>query len=141
MNRIATVVSLKSDGTAVVEIERASACGHSCGECRLCDGGTLKAEVENSARAKEGDIVTVETGTGMLLTGAGILYILPIALFIAFYGIAEWVLSLGNKLSVTAAITGFAAGIGIAVLISKRYKKSFRARIIEIIDIPESLRR
>ncbi len=74
---IGTVVKILGD-TAVVKVPRASACGHDCGECRLCDNPDIEAVVLNPIGAKEGDRVKINQSTSKILFSAFIIYILPI---------------------------------------------------------------
>lgn len=85
-----TGVVVKTDcGRAVVRISRQSACGHSCGECRLCDVKELEATVENSIGAKEGDSVEISSPSLSVLKKAFFLYILPLVGLFALYIIGE----------------------------------------------------
>lgn len=73
----ATVVSA-SESTAVVLIRKQSACGHDCGECRLCSNPSITTTVSNPIGAKAGDEVIIGTDTGKILGAAFLLYVMPV---------------------------------------------------------------
>lgn len=77
MTGVGTVVKLQGD-TAVVKVPRASACGHDCGECSLCDNPDIDAVVKNPIGAKIGDTVRISQSTSKILFSAFLIYILPI---------------------------------------------------------------
>ena len=77
MTGTGTVVKLQ-DNNAVVKVPRASACGHDCGECRLCDNPDIEAVVENPIGAKVGDRVKICQSTSKILISAFLVYLLPI---------------------------------------------------------------
>ncbi len=72
------VVVKLSGSLATVSICRASACGHDCGECRLCQNPKIEVEVSNPIGAKVGDRVAIGADTSSVLKTAFALYILPI---------------------------------------------------------------
>ncbi len=75
---------ISTDGQlAVVEISRASACGHDCASCGACSNPSYTMTVKNPISAKQGDIVSIETPTGAVLKNCFILYILPVLIMIA----------------------------------------------------------
>lgn len=72
-------VVIKTDGiTATVKVHKSSACGHDCGECRLCSNPEIEVEILNPIGAKVGDTVTIGTDTAKVLKDAFMLYMLPI---------------------------------------------------------------
>lgn len=73
----ATVISVHQN-TADVRICKESACGHNCGECRLCNNPGIITTVLNPIGAKPGDTVTVGADTGKVLGAAFVLYVLPV---------------------------------------------------------------
>lgn len=64
--------------TATVRIRKSSACGHDCGECRVCNNPEIDVEISNPINAKPGDTVTIGTDTGKVLFSAFLLYIVPV---------------------------------------------------------------
>ena len=74
---------------ATVRIRKSSACGHDCGECRVCNNPEIEVEVVNSADAKAGDTVLIGADTVGVLWSAFLLYILPIIGAFAVYIISQ----------------------------------------------------
>lgn len=140
MKTVATVVAVKGR-LATVETVRLSAC-EGChkkadgGECSVCSllGGEqkMRAEALNPCHAGVGDTVSVESETGKLLRYAALLFLLPIALCFAGYGLSS-LASLGEAASAAAGIAGFAVGVLIGVLVSKRKKGSSDIVITEVL--------
>lgn len=75
--------------TAIVRIRKSSACGHDCGECRVCSNPEIEVEILNPVNAKPGDTVIIGTDTGTVLFSAFLLYILPIIGLLFVYMIAD----------------------------------------------------
>lgn len=87
-------IVIKTDTkTATVKVRRNSACGHDCGECRLCDGGEIKTVVKNTVGAKEGDVVTIGTDSSKVLLCSFILYVVPILGAAVCYALASRIFS------------------------------------------------
>lgn len=87
MRQKATVSSLLPDGRAVLTVVRRSACSgdcHSCGGCGSAEQ-TLRVTAENPVGAKIGEKVWVESSGAPVLKGAVLVYLLPLALFLAAY--------------------------------------------------------
>lgn len=79
-------VVINTDGSfATVRIKRHSACGHECGECRLCSARDVEERLLNTVGAEVGDTVTVGSSSAAVLKMAFIVYFLPI-LGTAFFG-------------------------------------------------------
>ena len=94
--------------TATVRIRKSSACGHDCGECRVCNNPEIEVEVVNSADAKAGDTVLIGADTVGVLWSAFLLYILPIIGAFAVYIISQ-VLTLGKYATFFLVITWISA--------------------------------
>ena len=72
-------VVIKSDGdVAVVRIRKSSACGHDCGECRVCTNPQIEVEAENQIGAEVGDTVILGVPTGQILLAAFLVYVAPV---------------------------------------------------------------
>ena len=72
-------IVVKTDGkSAVVRIRKSSACGHDCGECRVCNNPEFETEVINQIGAKVGDKVLIGAPTGQILLSAFLVYMLPV---------------------------------------------------------------
>ena len=79
-------IIIKTNGaTAIARIKKSSACGHDCGECRLCHNPEIEAEILNPINANVGDTVIIGTDTSKVLKDAFLLYMLPVIGAIVFY--------------------------------------------------------
>ena len=121
MRQTVIVKEIKSNGNAVIEMQRMSACGHSCEGCEGCGAPNviLAVEAKNKIGAHKGDRVIVESSNKTLYKAAFMVYLLPIILFSAFYAIGDVLLSSGTL----CGIAGFAAGIGAAILFNRAFAK------------------
>ena len=79
---IGLVIKIKEGGIAQVVTDRKNACG-GCGStdsCHSClSNSKMMTEALNSAGAKEGDLVDINLNSGLVLKGAAIMYLIPIA--------------------------------------------------------------
>ena len=71
-----TVLSLKQDGKALIEIKRKPAC-QSCKACSLKNGQEVSIEAENIIGARVGDKVKLRIETKGLVLGITMTYLLP----------------------------------------------------------------
>ena len=113
MQQKVKVLSCGSDGTAKVAHVRQSACSGDCHQCSGCGAAkeTILLTANNAIGASAGDVVYIESGSGQVLAGAAVLYILPLVLFFLMYFLgATW--DLGAPLG----IAGFGLGIALVVL-------------------------
>ena len=89
MKQIGVVLSCTRE-SAVVEVQRSSACGENCAHCK---GGCLPthhhALVKNTAGAGVGDRVRVETPDRAVIKSAMIVYLIPLVITFVFYGLAQ----------------------------------------------------
>ena len=72
------IVVKTSGNTATVRIRKSSACGHDCGECRVCNNPEIEVDILNPINAKAGDTVLIGEDTSRILLHAFLLYILPV---------------------------------------------------------------
>ena len=117
-----TVRVLKNfpDGTAQVVHVRQSACSGDCHKCSGCGAAQeqLMLTAENPIGARPGDTVVISSETGPVLTGAAVLYMLPLVLFFAGYALGTlW------KLGALMGCLAFALGIGLCVLYDRKFAK------------------
>lgn len=110
MRQIMTVRQTFSDQTAEVFCRRETACGHACTDCGMCPGAEMAVRARNPLGAAPGDSVWVETETGPVLGAAAVVYLVPLALLAAGYGL------LGGW----GAAGGFALGLAPAFLLDRR---------------------
>lgn len=113
MEQKAKVRSLNVDGTAQVVVIRESACSGDCHKCSGCGAAkeTLIFEAVNAIGAKPGDTVIVKTESGPVLTGAMVLYMVPLALFFLGYFLGDMI-----GFGTLAGCLGFVLGIVAAAL-------------------------
>ena len=97
------VIKVNAD-KATVLFKRQSACGGNCASCAGCEGCEITAEAENSAGAKAGDTVIVESKTSSVLKTAFIVYICPVISFVASYFIFAGRLGEAKAAFVSAAV-------------------------------------
>ncbi len=114
MEQLVKVVRADADGTAQVLHIRQSACSGDCHKCSGC--GAVQQKLLLTARnpigARTGDTVTVQTESAPVLTGALVLYIVPLLLFFAgcLAGQLLW-----HRPVLTGAMA-FVLGVALAVL-------------------------
>ena len=112
MTQNALVIAVLDDGTARVQIERMSACGHDCSTCEGCGlmAAPIEAIAQNPIGAKVGDTVLIESGTKRVLKLASLTYLLPILLLFAFYAFCHiWVQN--ETVCSIIGICGFLVGL------------------------------
>ena len=87
MQQKAKVQRLLPDGRAELTVVRKSACSGDCGSCGGCGAveQSLCITADNPIRAGVGDVVYVESATGLILKAAALVYLLPLMLFLAGY--------------------------------------------------------
>lgn len=141
MKTHATVVSVDGE-VAIVQVARTSAC-EGChkateeGGCSVCTmmGGerTLATKAENSLGACVGNRVVIESRTGRILWYAVLVFVLPLLLGAACYGLAAWLL--GDSLwCMLSFFVGFLGTFGAVCAYSEIVrKKRCDVRITEII--------
>ena len=115
------MVSVGGSGTAQVAVLRQSACSGDCHKCSGC--GAAKEAVlftaDNLIGARRGDLVKVESSTGPVLKAAVVLYVLPLVLFFAGYG-------LGAALGISGGLVGalaFCLSIALIVVYDRHMAK------------------
>ncbi len=119
MQQTVTVKEIKSNGNAVVEMQRMSACGHSCEGCEGCGAPNVILSVEaiNKVGAVKGDRVIVESSNKTLYKAAFMVYLLPLILFFVFYAAGSALTGGGT----VAGVVGFFMGIGLAILFNRSF--------------------
>ncbi len=123
MTQIATVERILDAAHAEISVARKSACGHDCEECAGCgvSGAAVYARARNPIGAEPGQKVVVESNSGKMLWIIALVYLIPVALFLAGYLTAiAFTVSVGVQYA--AAILGFAAGIAVAIGYDRRLR-------------------
>ena len=106
MQQIAVVKRLLPDNQAELQVSRQTACGHDCSNCGGCGEIVSKPILviaDDSIGAEVGEAVMITGSSKQVLGLAAVLYVVPVVLFFALYGVAA-VLSL--------PIQGLWGGIG-----------------------------
>ena len=91
MLRKATVTELLPEGRAELVVRRESACSGDCHKCAGCGAveQILRLSADNPLGAQKGDIVWLESESAPVLRAAAAVYLLPLALFLAGYLLAQ----------------------------------------------------
>ena len=135
MTQTALVTELHGEKQAVILVKRESACGHDCVSCGAgCGGGEMiSATAENPVGAKKGDVVTVCTSTGRVISSAFVVYILPLLFFFSFYFLAEVFLPWKYS-AIIASSVGFIIAVLNVLLFGKRSKDDIVFTILEVVQ-------
>lgn len=122
MKQVGVVRRILKHGTAEVEVERGTACGHcsGCGECIY--GKQLIVEAENVIYAEPGARVVLESETGVIMKVTMLVYALPLVFFFLGYGIAA-AFGWGQGQCIAASGVGLLIGGVLVYLLGRRHKK------------------
>lgn len=133
MQQIARVQACNSDGTAVLTVERESACSGDCHRCAGCGAvkQTLRFTAVNAIGARAGELVTVSSSSAPVLAAAAVLYVLPVALFFLGYLI-------GGAHGALVGGVSFCAGIALAVIYDRLFARK-RKTVYTITGYADSL--
>ena len=121
MEQIVRIRETYDNGTAQVICIRESACSGDCGSCGGCGAveQSLCITADNPIRAGVGDVVYVESATGLILKAAALVYLLPLMLFLAGYFLtSHW----GSWAYATATF-GLLVGLIPAVLFDRMLRR------------------
>ena len=124
-------IVVKTDGKyAVVRIRKSSACGHDCGECRVCTNPEFDTEVLNEVGASVGDTVLIGAPTGEILFSAFLVYMAPIFGLIVVYAILSTIF---NSALIIAA--GCALWIAVWFLMIRRQNSKQKVKPSSILEV------
>lgn len=133
MEQLVRVDRLMEDGTAEVILTRQSACSGDCHKCTGCGavGQTMTMIAQNPIGAVPGERVILRGDAAPVLTGAVILYILPLILFFLGY-------ALGTIWNLGAVFGGLAFLLGMAgaVIFDRRMSRKNKC-VYTIIGYPQ----
>ena len=89
MEQIVRVHRLHPDGRADIILVRESACSGDCHKCSGCGAAkeTMIVTAETPIRADVGDFVTLPSDTASVMKAVVAVYLLPLVLFFAGYGL------------------------------------------------------
>lgn len=109
MEQTVRVTCLLPDQMAQVQLVRQSACSGDCHQCAGCGATTqtLILQARNPIGAQPGDLVRVQSASSPVLKAAAVLYILPLALFVAGYLLGQ---QLGGH-AILTSLCGFVLGL------------------------------
>ena len=117
----------------IVSMKRRSACG-SCWACGMTESGEMTLKLENTVGARKGDTVEIELNDNLILKGAFIIYIIPLAGLMAGLAIGGLVISRYLELpteavSASSGILFMAAAAIAARKHNEANKANYRPRI------------
>ena len=121
MEQIVRVRRLQPNGRAEVFLVRESACSGDCHKCSGCGAQkeTMIVTAENPIRAQVGDFVTLTSDTASVMKAVMAVYLIPMVLFFAGFGIGmayDWRPGLLGAL-------GFGLGVAFAVWFDRHTAK------------------
>ena len=121
MERVVRVHRLRPDGRADIILVRESACSGDCHKCSGCGAQkeTMIVTADNPIRAQVGDLVTLSSDTGTVMKAVMAVYLVPLVLFFALFGLGmarDWNPGL-------LGAVGFALGAAFAVWFDRRTAK------------------
>lgn len=121
MEQLVRVKEIYPDGTAQVLHLRESACSGDCHQCSGCGAvkQTMLLTAVNAIQAKPGELVLISSESAPVLAAAGILYLLPLGLFVLGYlaGMLLW------EQGALTGVAAFAAGLLGAILYDRAVAK------------------
>jgi sigma-E factor negative regulatory protein RseC len=135
----AIVKKIIGDTLAEGEVRRDSACGDQCAACHGCgQRKVLNVRAVNTAGAKPGDSVVIESGTAKVVSLAFFVYILPLAALLFAYFLASS-LRLPESACILVSVGAFILGCVFIVLVNRhlRHDRRLRVEITSVISQPE----
>ena len=123
MTQVATVERILDSAHAEIAVPRQTACGHECERCAGCGvtGQAVRARASNPIGAEPGQRVVVQSSTAHMLGIIAVVYLIPVALFLAAY-LAAAALTDRTALQYGGAAAGFLLGLIPAVLYDRRIR-------------------
>lgn len=121
MTQFATVTAVPEPGVALVTVARETACGHDCERCAGCgaQAGSVTVLAQCPLEVSPGDRVEIGSG-GRVLAIAALVYLAPVALFLAGYLLTG---GLTEPLRYLCGGAGFALGLLGAVVCDRRTRE------------------
>lgn len=132
MTQIATVEAVPAPGVALVRVARQTACGHDCENCPGCgvQGTSVTVRARTELPVAPGDRVELSAGGGRVLAIAALVYLAPVALFLAGY-LLSWALPEGGRY--LCGGLGFVLGLLLAALWDRRLRREGRTVTHQIV--------
>lgn len=121
MEQIVRVHRLRDDGRADIILVRESACSGDCHKCSGCGAQkeTMIVTAENPIKAEVGDFVTLSSDTGTVMKAVMAVYLVPMVLFFALFGLG---MALDRNPGLLGGL-GFVLGVLFAVWFDRRTAK------------------
>lgn len=146
MKAIGKVIE-KHGNTAKVVSERNSACSmcHNCESHGMCHAelvfGEQTQSVEitalNTLGANIGDMVELESSTGLTLISAALIFVLPIVFSVLAYLISSELTNIIYLPAIVLVVTFFIVFFASAKLLNGYFRNKYTAQIIKIIEESE----
>lgn len=131
MKQTATVCEIKKD-TAIVEVQRRSACaGCHAGGCLGC-GKAVRAEAENAIGARVGDTVELEATTTHVLLHAVLVFLMPLVLAVGMY-LLGWGIALPEPICYLLALGGLVLAFAGLMLYARMRGVEAPLRIVRVL--------
>jgi positive regulator of sigma E activity len=145
MRTKATVTEIVDENIAVVLVARRSACDgchkaegdKGCSVCTLLGGnGEARTRAKNTAGARKGDTVAVESRTRRILSYAALVFMMPVLLSLVGYAVGV-LAGLGEGMTLLTALGGFVLSFLVIYLYSRLVvAHRLDVEIVEIIESP-----
>ena len=134
MKATATVKETYTNGTALIEVLRKSACAGDCGTCHGCvhPEERVRVTAQNPLNAQPGQRVEVESATGAVLGWASLLYILPVLLMLA----GALVPARDERLSILFSLGGLSAGLLLCLAVTRKSRRIRRLSFVVTAVLP-----
>lgn len=131
MEIVGTVVELNGED-ATVSVKRVSACGENCANCGgMCETTNTTTVAKNTAEARVGDTVKIESESASVIRAAVILYIVPVVVTIL---VAALIFGLGFSevyVFIFSALAFFASFLGVKLFEKNITPKSYITKVIK----------
>ena len=122
MTQEGIVTQTFANNTAEVAVTRMTACGGNCGSCETCMlQSELKTVANNLVGAAPGQRVIIESKSSAVFGAVFLVYVMPLALFLAGYAVAYYA-GLGEGACIVSSFAGLAVG-ALALVLSQRGKR------------------
>ena len=130
MEIVGTVISTDKDKVTVA-VKRVSACGENCANCHgACEATTVTTVAENTAGARVGDMVKIESESASVIRAAVVLYIGPVLVTILVAALTYGI-NLSNLFVILFSVMAFFVSFFIIKCFEKKIApKSYVTKII-----------
>ena len=131
MKQIGYVTDVSVDGITI-SVTRSTACGDNCGSCSAqCELRNTSVKAEYRDDVKIGDKVVFEMATSRVMLAAVLVYLVPLIVLLAGYGISE-LCGIAEGYAVLIGLFGSVLWFVFMHFMDKRMKKFYKHIITEI---------